>query len=232
MNYTNIYNAIITNAMNRNHAGPGERHHIIPKCIGGSNSSENIVKLSSREHFICHLLLCEMYPNNQKLHYAAWAMSNQRSPRHNRNYKVSSRIYERLKERQSQIIIEYNKTRIITDSHREKLRKANTGSTRTDDVKKKMSLTRLNKKRGPYNPKELKFECTCKYCDIEFKAADVKCYTCPDCKKPRPCKCGCGKIIKTPGHWLASGCNMRGKTYLEIYGTDNPKCGFKNKNKI
>lgn len=78
-----------------------------------------------------------------------------------------------------------------------------------------------------YKPKRLNFDRICRYCGNGFKAADVKCYTCVNCKAPRECKCGCGKMIKTPGHWFASGCNTRGKTYLEIYGTDNPKCGFK-----
>lgn len=37
--------------------GYSERHHIIPKCMGGGNNKENLVYLSAREHFICHLLL-------------------------------------------------------------------------------------------------------------------------------------------------------------------------------
>jgi hypothetical protein len=38
-----------------------ERHHILPKSLGGLDESNNIVKLSAREHFICHLLLTKMY---------------------------------------------------------------------------------------------------------------------------------------------------------------------------
>ena len=37
-----------------------EKHHIIPKCMGGSNTADNIVKLTPREHFVCHKLLFHM----------------------------------------------------------------------------------------------------------------------------------------------------------------------------
>lgn len=74
MQYKNIYNQIIKNAKNRILSGYNEKHHIIPKCLGGSNSKENIVKLTFREHFICHRLLCKMYPNNSKIHHAFSSM--------------------------------------------------------------------------------------------------------------------------------------------------------------
>lgn len=38
-----------------------ERHHIIPKSLGGSNKKINIVRLTAKEHFIAHLLLTKMY---------------------------------------------------------------------------------------------------------------------------------------------------------------------------
>ena len=31
-----------------------EKHHIIPRSLGGNNSKNNIVSLTAREHFICH----------------------------------------------------------------------------------------------------------------------------------------------------------------------------------
>ena len=34
-----------------------ELHHITPKAAGGTNDSSNLVKLTAREHFLCHLLL-------------------------------------------------------------------------------------------------------------------------------------------------------------------------------
>lgn len=39
-----------------------ENHHIIPRSLNGSNSSENLVLLTAREHFICHWLLVKIFP--------------------------------------------------------------------------------------------------------------------------------------------------------------------------
>lgn len=71
-----------------------EKHHIIPICMGGSNQKNNLTNLTAKEHFICHKILCELYPSNEKLRYAFWAMCNQKN---NRNYIVSSRTYEYAK---------------------------------------------------------------------------------------------------------------------------------------
>jgi hypothetical protein len=41
-----------------------ERHHIIPKCIGGTDEPSNIVRLSAREHYIAHRLLVKFTIGN------------------------------------------------------------------------------------------------------------------------------------------------------------------------
>jgi hypothetical protein len=57
MNYERIYNQIIERAKNRKLIGYKERHHIIPKCMGGNNNELNLVELTAREHFLCHWLI-------------------------------------------------------------------------------------------------------------------------------------------------------------------------------
>jgi hypothetical protein len=63
MNHCKIYISIIENR--KNNPLPldeyGEKHHIVPRSLGGNNSKENLVRLTAREHFICHALLAEMY---------------------------------------------------------------------------------------------------------------------------------------------------------------------------
>ena len=54
--------------------GYHERHHIIPKCMNGSNSRDNLIDLYAREHFIAHKLLVEENPQNYQLKYAYWNM--------------------------------------------------------------------------------------------------------------------------------------------------------------
>lgn len=56
--YTKWYYSICNNAKLRNSGE--EKHHIIPRSIGGDNSKQNLVLLTTREHMICHLLLTKM----------------------------------------------------------------------------------------------------------------------------------------------------------------------------
>ena len=103
MDYLNIYSKIISKARSENRQKSKviyyEAHHIKPKCLGGSGRAHqykthpNMVLLTSKEHFICHRLLCEIYPNNTKLAYALWSMCNQ-----SKNYVVSSRAYKYARE--------------------------------------------------------------------------------------------------------------------------------------
>ena len=55
-----------------------EGHHILPKCLGGKGYSRskhpNIIFLTAAEHFTAHKLLVELFPENEKLAYAFWAM--------------------------------------------------------------------------------------------------------------------------------------------------------------
>ena len=70
MNYEKIYNDLMHSRINLKHQRLQikkkkeqyyERHHIIPKCMGGNKSysvySNNIVLLTAREHYIAHRLL-------------------------------------------------------------------------------------------------------------------------------------------------------------------------------
>ena len=65
MNYHRIYNSIIeTRKNNPVSCGYFEVHHILPKSLGGTNTKENLVSLTAREHFICHFLLTKMFKKN------------------------------------------------------------------------------------------------------------------------------------------------------------------------
>jgi hypothetical protein len=98
MNYQRIHDAIIDRARNRMLQGYRERHHIIPKCIGGTNILNNLVELTAREHFIIHRLLCELHPTNDKLFFAYRMMAVMKNSKDNdRTYYVSSREFERIR---------------------------------------------------------------------------------------------------------------------------------------
>jgi len=78
MNYIRIYNQLIDRARNRDLVGYGEKHHVIPRCLGGDDSKENLVKLTPEEHYVAHQLLIKMYPNNHALAKAAAMMISNR----------------------------------------------------------------------------------------------------------------------------------------------------------
>ena len=66
-----------------------EKHHILPKSLGGSDDSSNIIILTAREHFIAHWLLWKAYGG--KMIYAFNMM--------NKNNEIkSSRVYSSLRE--------------------------------------------------------------------------------------------------------------------------------------
>lgn len=61
MNYSKIYHDIIGSRklLNREKTKLEyfEKHHIIPKSLGGTDENENLVLLTPKEHFLCHKLL-------------------------------------------------------------------------------------------------------------------------------------------------------------------------------
>jgi len=101
MNYLTVYNSIIEKSKCRVNDMYVEKHHIIPKCIGGNNNSDNLVSLTYREHFICHWLLCKIYPDNYKLKaaFAKMLESNKNNKRITSSYMFDA-VKRNLKDTQ------------------------------------------------------------------------------------------------------------------------------------
>ena len=100
-----------------------EKHHVIPKCMGGDNKSRNIAILTPEEHYVAHLLLVKIYPTNYQLVYAANMMGSTRS---------GNKLYGWL---------------------RRKISEAQKGNKKSPETKQKMSEAqkgKKGKKRGPY----------------------------------------------------------------------------------
>ena len=99
MNYSIHYNLLITRAQNRELLIHKEAHHIIPRCLGGSDSKDNLVNLTYREHYIAHLLLAKIHGG--PLWHAVNLMG--------RLKKYSNRHYERARIEHSKLVSENNK---------------------------------------------------------------------------------------------------------------------------
>lgn len=98
MDYKKHYDLLINRARNRTSTGYVEKHHIVPRCLGGSDEVNNIVELYPEEHFLAHQLLVKMHPTNCKLVHAA-VMMCVKSPTHTR---VNNKIYSWLRVRLSE----------------------------------------------------------------------------------------------------------------------------------
>ena len=72
-----------------------EVHHIIPRSLGGSDSPDNLVKLTLKEHWMCHRLLVKFLNDPislRKMYNALFMMAV-------KDYRtVNGRIYEYIKE--------------------------------------------------------------------------------------------------------------------------------------
>jgi len=89
MNYEAHYKKLISRSVLRGRPlGCFEIHHIVPRCLGGSDDKSNLVALTPEEHFIAHQLLVKIHRNNPKLAYAALMMTvgSEFVPRRNKAY--------------------------------------------------------------------------------------------------------------------------------------------------
>lgn len=129
MNYKKIYDNLINRAKNRKLDIYTESHHIIPRCMNGSNFSENLVDLTPEEHYLAHQILIKIYPTEYGLVKAAVMMClNTGSKRPN------NKLYGWLRRKHSEATSGENNV--------------NFGKPRTDEVKAKISVSNTGKSRG------------------------------------------------------------------------------------
>lgn len=126
--YKKWYDSIVLNARNRNAEGYTEKHHIVPRSLGGSDDASNLVKLTAKEHFVCHRLLTKFVVGTflrKKMLNAVgkFVQSNSKQER-----RLTSRQYEVA---------------------RISIAEANTGREYTDEMRQKMSAA--GKNRIPWN---------------------------------------------------------------------------------
>ena len=77
--YLDNYCKLVDNALKRglnksNLSGYYEKHHILPRCLGGENENYNYVLFTSLEHIVAHILLYYIYDDNLKIIYSADCM--------------------------------------------------------------------------------------------------------------------------------------------------------------
>lgn len=137
MNYQKIYINLMDRARGRVSQGYVEKHHIVPRCLGGANFKENIVNLYPEEHYLAHLLLCKLNKGNSKLLYAAMNMT---SGSLINNGKRNNKVYGWLRKQYAKSISgDNNPARHIPDLQKEAAKKR-VGQKRSEETKIRMSI--------------------------------------------------------------------------------------------
>lgn len=98
MDYKKHYNLLIERSKTRQLTGYIERHHVVPRCIGGTDEKSNLVELTPEEHYVAHQLLVKIYPESASLVYAARMLTvqNKMQKRNNKQYGWLKRRYQRI----------------------------------------------------------------------------------------------------------------------------------------
>lgn len=123
---------IIANAQSRVLKGYKEKHHILPRSVGGTDDKSNLVELTAKEHFIVHMLLCKFTKGlaRRSMLYAFKAMSYYKKD--GRDYKINSRIAEKLRSELK-----------FSDEHKKKMSEKKLGRIIPIQTKLKMSLQHI-----------------------------------------------------------------------------------------
>lgn len=162
--YERWYHEITKRGQNRQLDSYTESHHILPESLGGSDTPENITKLTAREHFICHWLLTKIYTEGEthwKMLNAIRIMraANANQQRYSNN--ITSRVYNKLKEEYSRLQSErflgennpfFGKTHSVET--KKIISEANSGmknAMKRDDMREKMRQLKTGKKRDAFS---------------------------------------------------------------------------------
>jgi len=73
-----------------------EKHHILPRSMGGGDDMNNIIRLTPRQHYLAHWMLYKAY-QSREMTAAFFSMSNQSNQHQHRRQYQSSKIYEQLR---------------------------------------------------------------------------------------------------------------------------------------
>ena len=96
--YNNLVEKAKTRGLNKRKVGYyTEKHHIIPKCMGGKNERKNYVLFTFREHVIAHELLARIYDDVLELKHTLYFMYYGSSKNHKIEIRMTTRQLEELR---------------------------------------------------------------------------------------------------------------------------------------
>lgn len=137
-----------------------ERHHIVPRCMNGTDDEDNLIDLFAREHFEAHRLLALENPGNEKLVYAYTCMAFMKRDDLEK-YELTPEEYEEAKITFSKINSIHAKNRFKnpennpmygkhhTEETKNKIGSANSGRIWSEDIIQKRRDGQIRKWKDP-----------------------------------------------------------------------------------
>lgn len=110
-----------------------EKHHITPKCMGGTDDKNNLVLLTPEEHYVAHQLLIKIFPLESNLALAALYMTGH-------GQRISNKLFGWIK--RCVISAKTGKTK-DNDKGRRTTSEKLTGRTKENDPSKKSAADKL-----------------------------------------------------------------------------------------
>lgn len=204
--YLKWYVSLVTKQYND--PGYTEKHHILPKSLGGDNSKSNVVRIPGRVHFICHKLLVRMVVDSRHKKNMIHAL-NMLAKSNNKNqsrYQVSSKEYEHIRKQLSASMKGENNPMFGKPA-------PNRGVTHSEETRRKLS--EANKRHFATNPGTLlgvpMRESTKEKLRRPKTETAKQAMSVAARKKPRIVCLHCGRSFTTSNHTRWHGSKCKGK---------------------
>jgi len=199
MNYSIIYENFILDRMEKqDFVGYGEKHHIVPRSLGGTDDKENIIRLAGSDHFFAHRLLAKIHGG--KMLQAINIMINQYNTlnrfsfghfreeyaKYMREFHSgeNNSFYGKTHDKETRLKIgrnqkgtnnaNYGKKHIFSEQAKINMSNAHKGNKHSEETKKKMSEWQRGKKKPKVK---------CPYCGLIGSNSNMKRYHFEKCKK-------------------------------------------------
>lgn len=184
MNYRRIYFDMIQNAKAANRSKQSdtyyEKHHIVPRSLGGDNLQTNTVLLTAREHFLAHWLLWKFEDgiHKNKMAYAFFKMCRKSENKSMRRPIMTGYKYEIAKKANAIAMGNLHRGKIVSDETRQKMSNAKKGDKtsgsknnffgkeHSQEIKDRIRAMARIRNKGEGNPKA-------KYWNIEFPSGEM-----------------------------------------------------------
>lgn len=134
----------------------GETHHIYPRCLGGNDEPENLVKLTPEEHYRAHCLLPFIYTEGEG-HMKLCCAWNRMRFAQGKDVEISEEEYGELKRQHAEVMRNAllgkpsrHKGHAMSQESREKISQHTRGKKRTAETRAKIAAANKGKKRGPH----------------------------------------------------------------------------------